>query len=97
MNKPQTTIRQREAALKRELATRVLARRSLLQYTKRFHPSYDAGWVHEDMCRRLEQFSKDVAAKNSPRLMLLMPPRSGKSELASIRFPAWHLGHHPEH
>jgi len=78
MNKPQTTIRQREAALKRELATRVLARRSLLQYTKRFHPSYDAGWVHEDMCRRLEQFSKDVAAKKSPRLMLLMPPRSGK-------------------
>lgn len=29
--------------------------------------------------------------------MLLMPPRHGKSELASIRFPAWHLGHHPEH
>lgn len=97
MNKPQTTIKQREAALKKELATRVLARRSLLQYTKRFHPSYEAGWVHEDMCRRLEQFSRDVADKKSPRLMLLMPPRSGKSELASIRFPAWHLGHHPEH
>ncbi|CAB4131085.1 Archaeophage PsiM2, terminase large subunit [uncultured Caudovirales phage] len=97
MNKPQTTIRQREAALKKELATRVLARRSLLQYTKRFHPSYDAGWVHEDICRRLEQFSRDVADKKSPRLMLLCPPRSGKSELASIRFPAWHLGHHPEH
>ena len=29
--------------------------------------------------------------------MLLMPPRHGKSELASIRFPAWHLGHHPHH
>jgi hypothetical protein len=29
--------------------------------------------------------------------MLLMPPRHGKSELASIRFPAWHLGHYPEH
>ena len=29
--------------------------------------------------------------------MLLVPPRHGKSELASIRFPAWHLGHHPEH
>lgn len=26
-----------------------------------------------------------------------MPPRHGKSELASIRFPAWHLGHHPDH
>ena len=29
--------------------------------------------------------------------MLLMPPRHGKSELASIRFPAWHLGHFPHH
>ena len=29
--------------------------------------------------------------------MLLMPPRSGKSELASRMFPAWHLGRHPDH
>src|SRR6266511_561220 len=27
------------------------------------------------------------------RLMLMVPPRHGKSELASIRFPAWCLGH----
>lgn len=26
-----------------------------------------------------------------------MPPRTGKSTLASIYFPAWHLGHHPTH
>jgi predicted phage terminase large subunit-like protein len=83
--------------LEKELASRVLARRNLLQFTKKFHPQYEAGWVHEDICRRLEQFSRDVAEKKSPRLMLLVPPRHGKSELASIRFPAWHLGHHPEH
>jgi len=29
------------------------------------------------------------------RLMLLVPPRHGKSELASRRFPAWFLGRHP--
>jgi predicted phage terminase large subunit-like protein len=68
-----------------------------LHYTKRFHPKYQVGWVHEDICRRLEKFSQDVAEQKSPRLMLLVPPRHGKSELASIRFPAWHLGHHPEH
>jgi predicted phage terminase large subunit-like protein len=81
----------------REMAQRVLARRSLLQFTKKTHPSYEAGWVHADICKRLERFSADVAARKSPRLMLLMPPRHGKSELASIRFPAWHLGHHPDH
>ena len=79
------------------LASRVLARRSLLQFTKLTHPSYSAGWVHDDICRRLQRFSQQVRDKKSPRLMLLMPPRHGKSELASIRFPAWHLGHAPEH
>jgi len=53
--------------------------------------------VHEDICRRLEKFSDDVALGLSPRLMLLMPPRHGKSELASRMFPAWHLGRHPDH
>lgn len=79
------------------LARRELARRRLLQFAKMTHPNYSAGWVHDDICRRLERFSQQVAEKKSPRLMLLMPPRHGKSELASIRFPAWHLGHHPEH
>lgn len=88
---------QNKAALQREFAARVLARRNLLYFTKRTHPNYQAGWVHEDICRRLEKFSRDVAEKKGPRLMLLVPPRHGKSEIASIRFPAWHLGHHPDH
>ena len=79
------------------LARRILARRRLLKFTELTHPSYSAGWVHDDICRRLEKFSADVAAGKSPRLMLLMPPRMGKSELASIRFPAWHLGRYPNH
>lgn len=80
-----------------ELARRELARRRLLQFTHQTHPEYLSGWVHDDICRRLERFSTAVIAKERPRLMLLMPPRHGKSELASIRFPAWHLGHHPTH
>lgn len=80
-----------------EIAARALARRSLLFFTRKTHPSYTPGWVHEDICKRLERFSQQVREKKRPRLMLLMPPRHGKSELASIRFPAWHLGHAPEH
>jgi len=30
------------------------------------------------------------------RLMVLMPPRHGKSELVSLRFPCWYLARHPE-
>lgn len=86
-----------KSQIKRMLAERILARRRLLQFTKKTHTAYSAGWVHDDICRRLEKFSQDVAEGKSPRLMLLMPPRHGKSELASIRFPAWHLGHNPTH
>lgn len=82
--------------LQAELAARTLARRRLIHFVQRFKPDYQAGWVHHDICRRLEQFVKDVEAKKSPRLLLCMPPRAGKSELTSRNFPAWALGHHPE-
>ena len=80
-----------------ELAHRALCKRSLVHFTKRFNPRYKAGWVHQDISRRLEQFSRDVEDGKSPRLMILMPPRHGKSELASRSFPPWHLGHYPHH
>ena len=80
-----------------ELASRLLSRRRFLPFVQRINPRYLAGWVHEDICRRLEKFSDDVANGKSPRLMLLMPPRSGKSELCSRSFPAWHMGRHPDH
>ena len=80
-----------------ELASRELARRDLVHFTQRLNPRYDAGWVHRDIARRLKRFSEDVAKGLSPRLLLLMPPRHGKSELASRMFPAWHLGHCPDH
>lgn len=81
----------------KELAQRILARRKLIEFVKRFHPRYKDGWVHHDICKRLEQFSKDVEAGLSPRLMILMPPRHGKSQIASKLYPAWHLGHYPHH
>ena len=84
-------------AARQELAHRVLARRRLLTFTQKINPRYLPGWVHEDICRRLERFSREVEEGKSPRLMLLMPPRHGKSELASRMFPAWHLGRCPDH
>lgn len=83
--------------LQKEIASRTLSRRKLLPFIQRLNPAYLAGWVHEDICERLEKFSADVAAGKSPRLMILMPPRHGKSEIASRNFPAWHLGRYPDH
>ncbi|QIB67160.1 phage terminase large subunit [Kineobactrum salinum] len=82
---------------RRELARRALCQQNFLPFVMRFSPEYDPGWVHKDICRRLEQFSEDVADRLSPRLLLTMPPRHGKSELTSKKFPAWHLGKFPKH
>lgn len=61
-----------------ELAARTLARRRLLPFIQRFRPKYMAGWVHEDICRRLERFLKQVEDGLEPRLMLNVPVRHGK-------------------
>lgn len=94
---PLDPLQTKKLAIKQELASRILSRRRFLPFVQRMNERYQAGWVHEDICRRLEKFSDDVEKGLSPRLMLLMPPRHGKSELASKNFPAWHLGRYPDH
>lgn len=73
------------------------ARRSLHEFILRTYPGvYESGWFHEDVCRRLDKFLEDVRLKKSPRLLLQAPPRHGKSEIVSRRFPAFALGRNPE-
>ncbi len=82
---------------RRELARRELMRRRLVYYATQFRgASYLVGWVHQDICRRLERFVEQVERGESPRLMLFMPPRLGKSTLSSKEFVSWVLGKHPE-
>lgn len=85
------------AAAERELAERELARRRLIPFAKRMKPSYQVGWFHADLAARLERFAKKVEAGESPRMILNVPPRHGKSELASKLFVAWYLGRNPSH
>jgi predicted phage terminase large subunit-like protein len=93
--------RQISIKLKGELAKREKCRRDIIAFAERFAPlisgePYIAGWVHRDIGRRIMKFMRAVEKRERPRLMLLMPPRHGKSLLVSILFFAWVLGHHPE-
>lgn len=82
---------------KKEMAARELCRRKLLPFIKRSNPDYMPGWVHADICARLEAFAQAVERGESPRLMITMPPRHGKSEIGSKTFPTWYLGRNPKH
>lgn len=73
-----------------------LARHWLGAFVLATMPDYDMGWVHERVCDELEDFLQAVVEKKSPRLMITMPPRSGKSQLASRHFPAYALGRYPD-
>jgi len=74
-----------------------IARRHLLEFIRVGHPNYLVGWFHRELCYELERFSREITAGLSPRLLIAAPPRSGKSEIVSRRWPVWHLGRNPRH
>ena len=64
------------------------AETGLIAFTEYTLPSYTAAAHHHLIAEHLEA----VERGEIDRLMITMPPRHGKSELASRRFPAWFLG-----
>jgi predicted phage terminase large subunit-like protein len=47
--------------------------------------------------RSIAQTLMELAERKRKRITIAMPPRFGKSSLASILFPAWYLGNEPHH
>lgn len=81
--------------MKRRAAGQELQRRKLIHFTSAFTNEYQPGWVHQEVADHLEAFMEAVDRKLSPRLMIFLPPRTGKTQLVSRCFPAYCLGHHP--
>lgn len=89
------------AAAKRILKSKK-AKDSLIEFTEFTMPSvedpedalrsrYDAQYFHKALAAALEE----VEAGRMLRLIVTFPPRHGKSELTSRRFPAWLVGRDP--
>lgn len=78
--------------LKKELDAR-RSRKSLLAFTEFTNTLYQRAPHHVLIADKLEALERG----DIDRLMIFMPPRHGKSELASVRFPAWYLGRNPTH
>ena len=74
------------------LACQAVARKDLVDFSIYTNPRYDPIWLHEEIAKYLQKVEKG----DIKRLMIFVPPRHGKSQLASISFPAWYLGRHPE-
>ena len=62
------------------------------------NPVYTVNWHHAEIAKELEEIERKIKAKTTKTTFLLLevPPRHGKSEEASINFPAWFLGRNPD-
>lgn len=54
------------------------------------------GYIVAPHHRLMISLIQDYALRHSGRLYIAMPPRHGKSELCSVRLPAWFLGRFPQ-
>jgi len=88
--KPNSKLSSEQVAA--ELLKRKKAQKGLIQFTEHTFHQYVPAEHHKLIAEKLEA----VERGEIDRLMINMPPRHGKSELASRRFPAWFLGRHPD-
>jgi len=73
-------------------------RKALAYQSFTYFMDYDSGFrdtpgKHLDV---LDRALQDVSEGKIRRLIVTMPPRHGKSERVSKKFPAWHLGRNPD-
>jgi predicted phage terminase large subunit-like protein len=94
---PKATRTPRQAQA--ELAKRTLAQRYFGDFCTYIDSKYLAVPHAKYLAEKLEQVARYIETggrEGIGRLMILMPPRHGKTELASIKFPAWLLGRLPD-
>ena len=75
----------------RELLLRRHSRKRLLSFVCYTKKDYRINWHHRLLAERLDQ----LLAGAIRRLVVVMPPRHGKTELVSRRLPAFFLGREP--
>lgn len=72
---------------------RRIAKSSLLNFTGFTKPDYEVNWHHVVIADALDDWLFNPKAKRN--LILVAPPRHGKSELVSRRLPAYLFGRRP--
>ena len=68
------------------------SKKDFIAYVKNVWDGFIEGEHHRLFAKKLE----DVAKGKTKRLIVNMPPRHTKSEFASVFFPSWIMGLHPD-
>ena len=75
---------------------RKAAESDLINFCMATDRKYEVNWHHDLIAKTLMKALERVNKGEKSRIILQLPPRHGKSELATIKFPAWALGKFPE-
>lgn len=75
-----------------------VSRERLMPYAILVDETYDLNWHLQCIAQELEDAEKSLHRKDDKQIFLIIevPPRHGKSELCSIKFPAWFIGKNPD-
>lgn len=82
------TLEEAAAELQARIELRRRCREDLLEFIKYTHPSWEEAPHHRVLCDWLMKLQR----REILRLAIFAPPRHGKSEIVSRRFPAWCMG-----
>ena len=74
-----------------ELLRRRMARKRLVDFCKYTLATYQSADHLNVLASKLEQVEQGLIK----RLIIVAPPRHGKSEKATVRFPCWYMAKHP--
>jgi phage terminase large subunit-like protein len=69
---------------------------SFAEYCILIDSHYSMQWFHAEIAKQLELGYKRLLNGENVRLMIFMPPRHGKSDTATQKFPSWVLGKKPD-
>jgi hypothetical protein len=56
---------------------------------------YQLEWFHQEIATKLQRGYERLKRGEDVRMMIFMPPRHGKSDMATQKFPSWVLGKDP--
>ena len=82
------------ALIEKAIHERILenCRNNFLDFVRYVWPGFICGPHHEVMANEFQR----LASGEEKRLSISLPPRSGKSMLTAVYFPAWFLGKYPD-
>lgn len=90
MQTKQNSLSEREqnAQILKEIATSG----TFSEYCIGIDKNYQLEWFHQEIAEELEYGYERLMRGEDVRLMIFMPPRHGKSDMATQKFPSWVMG-----